>query len=227
MKKLILIALTLMSAVSGRAVVPDWAGFDRYAESNREVAAAPAEQRRVVFLGNSITDFWPSTHPEFFSANGYVGRGISGQTTYRFLSRFREDVVNLHPRILVLNGATNDIAENSHPYDADRTFGNIQSMVEIARANGIKVVLTSVLPAAKFPWNPEVANVPEKIVALNARLAEYAKANRIPFVDYYSSLLDADGRSLDPRYSEDGVHPNAAGYSVMEKLIKAQLDKMK
>ena len=225
MKSMILAALALTVTATMQATVPDWADFSRYEKSNEEVAAAPADSRRVVFFGNSITDFWPSTHPAFFSENGFIGRGISGQSTYQFLSRFREDVVNLHPEIVVINAATNDIAENTHSYDADRTFGNIISMVEIARANGIRVVLTTTLPASAFNWNPAVTDAPEKIAALNARLAEYAAENKLDFVDYHSALLAADGRSLDPRYSSDGVHPNADGYAVMEELVMKVIGK--
>ncbi|MDE6097554.1 MAG: SGNH/GDSL hydrolase family protein [Muribaculaceae bacterium] len=219
MKNTLLMALAIMAAGTVSAQKTDWANFSRYEQSNTEIAAAPAQVRRVVFFGNSITDAWPSVRPQFFSGNGFVGRGISGQTTYQFLSRFRDDVINLHPEYVVINAATNDIAENTHPYNADRTFGNIVSMVELAKANGIEPVLTTTLPAAAFYWNPEIKDAPEKIAALNARLAEYARTNGIPFVDYHSALLGADGRGLDPRFSEDGVHPNADGYSVMEKLI--------
>lgn len=204
----------------------DWADFARYEKDNAALAALPIPEGRVVFMGNSITDFWPDHHPEFFSENGFVGRGISGQTSYQFLSRFREDVINLHPAVVVINAATNDIAENTHPYNPDRTFGNIVSMVELAQANGIKVVLSTTLPAGSFGWNPAIKDGPEKISALNQRLRTYAEEHGIPFADYYSHLLAPDGRSLDKRYSEDGVHPNSAGYEVMEGVIMDVLGKL-
>ncbi len=197
----------------------DWARFDRYAEANKEIMANPDNKRRVVFFGNSITQFWASKRPDFFKENEFIGRGIAGQTTYQFLSRFREDVVNLRPRLVVINAATNDIAENSHPYDEERTMGNIKSMVEIARANNIRVILTSTLPASQFSWNKDITDAPEKIAHLNELIAAYAKAEKITYVDYHTAMLDEDGRSLSRRYTDDGVHPTEAGYEVMEALI--------
>lgn len=224
MKRRIFITLALAGALlAAKAERKDWADFARYEKANAELLAQPADPNRVVFLGNSITDGWPTAHPEFFSKNGYVGRGISGQTSYQFLSRFREDVINLKPKIVVINVATNDIAENSHPYDPDRTFGNVMSMVELAEANGIQVVLTTTLPAAGFRWRKEITDAPEKITALNARLKAYADSKGIPFADYYSALVAPDGRALDARYSEDGVHPNSAGYDIMEGVITSVL----
>lgn len=220
MRRRIFVTLALAGALlTANAQKKDWAQFGRYEQANAELLAQPADSNRVVFLGNSITDGWPKAHPEFFSKNGYVGRGISGQTSYQFLSRFREDVINLKPKIVVINVATNDIAENSHPYDADRTLGNVMSMVELAEANGIRVVLTTTLPAAAFGWNKTISDAPEKIATFNARLKAYADSKGIPFADYYSKLLAPDGRSLDARYSEDGVHPNSTGYEVMEGVI--------
>ena len=196
----------------------DWAEFSRYEADNKALLAS-GQPIRALFFGNSITDSWASMRPGFFKGNGFVGRGISGQTTYQFLSRFREDVINLHPRIVVINGATNDIAENSHPYSEERTIGNIRSMIELARANGIGVILTSTLPAAGFKWNRTVTDAPEKIKALNDKLKAMAEEYDIPYVDYHSLLLDSDGRSLRPDLSPDGVHPNITGYAIMEEAI--------
>lgn len=120
------------------------------------------KEKRVVFLGNSITEGWVRTHPDFFKTNGYIGRGISGQTSYQFLLRFREDVINLSPALVVINAGTNDVAENTNPYNEDYTFGNIVSMVELAKVNKIKVILTSVLPAAAFKWRMEIKDAPQK-----------------------------------------------------------------
>lgn len=211
------ISLILPFSISG--LKPDWAQFDRYGEDNRRLREMPADSTRVVFFGNSITDSWATMRPEFFKDNGFTGRGISGQTTYQFLSRFREDVINLNPRVVVLNGATNDIAENTHPYLEERTIGNIRSMIELARANGIEVILTSTLPAAGFKWNRNVTDAPEKIESLNSRLKELAKEYEIPYLDYHTLLLDSDGRSFRADLSPDGVHPNAAGYEIMEKAV--------
>lgn len=217
-------ALSIAPAASGRQ--NDWANFDRYAKSNREIVSSPDTGRRVVFMGNSITDNWASMRPAFFSDNGFIGRGISGQSSYQFLSRFRADVINLRPKVVVINAATNDIAENTHAYDEDMTFGNIVSMVELARANKIKVILTTTLPAAAFNWNPAITDGPQKIKSLNKRLAEYAKKNKIPFVDYYTLLVGEDGNTLPKKYSNDGVHPTEAGYEVMEAAILPVIRKM-
>ena len=201
------------------AAASDVADFARYENANKRIASQPNSGTRVVFLGNSITDFWVGNSPDFFSLNDFIGRGISGQTTYQFQMRFREDVINLHPAAVVINGGTNDVAENMYPYNPDRTFGNIVSMVELARANNIKVILASVLPAASFNWNPSIKDAPDKIEALNSRIREYAEANSIPYVDYYSEMVYGAARALNPAYTTDGVHPNAAGYAVMESVV--------
>lgn len=204
----------------------DWAQFDRYAKANEEIKALADNSRLVIFLGNSITDFWPVKDAAFFADNGFVGRGISGQTSYQFLSRFRSDVIDLKPKLVVINVATNDVAENTHKYNEDLTFGNIASMVELARANGISVILTATLPAKGFSWNRTVTDAPEKIKRLNSRLAAYAASQGIPFVDYYSSMLAPDGKSLNQAYTNDGVHPTLEGYKVMEALILPEIRKI-
>lgn len=225
-KKLTLLLFSLF-ALTGVAQKTDWAQFQRYAADNARLCEGK-EKIEALFFGNSITDSWATMRPEFFSTNNFLGRGISGQSTYQFLSRFREDVVRLRPRVVVINGGTNDIAENTHPYSEEKTFGNIVSMVEIAQANDIKVVLTSVLPAAGFKWNRAVTDAPEKIKKLNQRLQAYAVEHDIPFVDYHSILLASDGRSMKSKYTKDGVHPNEAGYLLMEEavipVIKKTLD---
>jgi len=182
---------------------------------------APAEgQPRVVLMGDSITEIWPDRHPVFFEETGFIGRGISGQVSAQMLVRFRQDVIDLHPDIVVINAGTNDVAENQGPYDENFTLGNIISMTELAQANGIAVVLTSVLPAAGFRWRPALTDAADKIAALNARIRAYAAGQGIPYVDYYSSLVvDDPSRALNPAYSNDGVHPVAAGYEVMEPLL--------
>ena len=162
----------------------------------------------------------------FFEKNGYVGRGISGQTSSHFLLRFREDVIKLAPALVVINAGTNDIAENAGAYNEEYTFGNIVSMVELARANKIKVILTSVLPAAAFGWNPSVKDAPQKIMQLNARIRKYAQENKIPYVDYDSEMVEGDNKALNSSYTRDGVHPTLEGYKVMEALIKKAIDKV-
>ena len=203
----------------------DWARLGRYAKANKELPAPAKKEKRVVFMGNSITEGWVKIRPDFFEENGYIGRGISGQTSYQFVVRFRPDVINLKPKLVVINAGTNDVAENTGPFDLQTTFGNIVSMVELAKANKIKVILTSVLPAAKFGWNKSIKDAPAKIEALNALIKEYAKKNKIPYVDYYTPMVTGADRALNPAYSKDGVHPTEAGYEVMEALIKPAIDK--
>ena len=203
----------------------NWGGMNRYAQANKELPLPAKGEKRVVFMGNSITEGWASQHPGFFKENNYIGRGISGQTSYQFLLRFRQDVINLKPALVVINAGTNDVAENAGPYNEDYTMGNIISMVQLAQANGIKVILTSVLPAARFGWRPEVTGAAGKIAALNSRIKAYAKKHRIPYVDYYKEMVTGEDRALNPAYSNDGVHPTGDGYLVMERLIKQAIDK--
>ena len=203
----------------------DWANFKRYAKANKELPAPAKKEKRVVFMGNSITEGWISNRPEFFTENNYVGRGISGQTSYQFVVRFREDVINLQPKLVVINAGTNDAAENTGPYNEDITFGNIVSMVQLAQANKIKVILTSVLPASEFGWNKNITDAADRIAGLNARIEAYAKANKIPYVDYYKEMVSGPERSLNPAYTKDGVHPTKEGYAVMEALIKPAIEK--
>lgn len=198
-----------------------WTGIDRYAAQNDSLLAAPADTERVVLLGNSITDFWPTRSPEFFKKHpNLVGRGISGQTSYQMLVRFREDVVRLRPKTVVINCGTNDIAENRKiPYIEDNTMGNIVSMVEIAKANGIGVVLSSVLPSKCMFWAPEKTNVADKVASLNARIKAYAQAQGLVYADYYSKLVYGEERELNPACTKDGVHPTADGYKIMEEEL--------
>ena len=215
-----------LSQTTAQEKNPDWARLSRYAKENAELPPPVKGEKRVVFMGNSITEGWVRAHPDFFKSHGYVGRGISGQTSYQFIVRFRPDVINLLPSLVVINAATNDIAENTGAYNEDITFGNIVSMVELAKVHKIKVILTTTLPAAAFRWNPAIKDAPQKIKSLNKRVEAYAKANKIPYVDYYSHLLATDGESLDARYTNDGVHPTPAGYDIMEALIQKEIEKI-
>ena len=221
-KRFLLVASCICAATTlfAQTEKGDWAQFGRYAEANKRVEI-PAN---VVFMGNSITENWVRFHPEFFKNNGYVGRGIGGQTSYQFLLRFREDVIQLRPKLVVINAGTNDIAENTGTYHEDYTFGNIVSMVELAQANHIKVILTSVLPATSFEWNPTIKEVASKIAKLNMRIAHYAQKHHILYVDYYTEMIWGDSKELNPAYTKDGVHPTLDGYIIMEKLIKNAIE---
>ncbi|MDE5941514.1 MAG: SGNH/GDSL hydrolase family protein [Muribaculaceae bacterium] len=222
----ILLGAAAAVALSALAHGDDWANFRRYEKANAEVIDQPLEKRAVVFLGNSITENWARIHPEFFTSHGFVPRGISGQTSYQFLLRFRDDVISLHPSVVVINAGTNDVAENNHTYNEDRTFGNIVSMVELAQANGIKPVLSTVLPALVFGWRPEISDAPQKIKSLNKRLRAYAAAREIPFVDYYTPMALKETGALNPSMTDDGVHPTAMGYDVMEVAVLEVLSAM-
>lgn len=219
------IAVCAVSAVAQPQVVES-VQFGRYADDNTKLPPLRAGEKRVVFIGNSITECWQNERPEFFKSNGYVGRGIGGQTSYNLLLRFRADALNLKPTVIVLGIGGNDIASGDEWYDEDRTFGNVVSMVELARANGVKIVLTSLLPAATYPWNPAATGVPDKIDSLNRRISAYAKANKIPYADYYTPLVHPGDRALPVTFSDDGVHPTASGYAIMEPVIQSILKKM-
>lgn len=207
----------------------EFANWKRYADANKSLSAPAKGEKRVVLMGNSITDAWPNMRPAFFRDNNLIGRGISGQTSYQFLLRFREDVINLHPTVVVINYGTNDIAENTGPYDEDKTFGNVCTMVELARYHKAKVILTSCLPAGGFGWRPSITDAMQKVRSLNERVKAYAKANKIPFVDYFSAMVSADGTEMNPDLARDkpGIHPNEEGYKVMESLLLPVIKKVR
>ena len=193
----------------------DWAGFDRYREANR-TAKQGAE---AVFMGNSITEGWARMRPGFFADNGYIGRGISGQTSAEMLARFRPDVIELAPKAVVILAGTNDIAQNNGPIELENVMDNIASMCELARLHNIRVLLCSVLPAAAFPWREGIEPA-DSIIRLNAMIEAYARENGIEYVDSHSRMKDG---GLPPEYSKDGVHPNPEGYRVMEGIIASYL----
>lgn len=227
MKKtfLFILFLSFFSLFSYSQKFNEMINLKRYEKANSELKEPAKKEKRVVFIGNSITDGWASQRPEFFSQNNYIGRGIGGQTSPQLLSRFREDVINLKPKAVLINIGTNDVAENTGPYDPEFTLGNIKSMAELAKANGIKVILSSVTPAGSYRWRPEIENVVEKIKALNEGIKAYAKANKFAYVDYFSEMCDEKG-ALRSDLGEDGVHPNAEGYAIMERIAKKVIDKV-
>ena len=229
--KIKILAATAMfvAALSAQAQKHDFANWNRYAKANQELGAPQKGEKRVVLMGNSITDGWPGTHPEFFKDNNLIGRGISGQTSYQFLLRFREDVINLQPKVVVINYGTNDIAENTGEYNEDLTYGNVLSMVELARFHKCKVILTSCLPAGGFGWRPSVTDGMDKIRSLNARVKAYAEANKIPYVDYYKAMVNDEDTAMRAELAKDnpGVHPNSEGYKVMESLLLPVIQKLR
>lgn len=200
----------------------DYAQLSRYKEANAEIPPRKKGEKRVVFLGNSITEAWVRDVPDFFERHPFIGRGISGQTSTQLLLRFRQDVVELDPNLVVLHIGTNDVAENTGPYDAEFTMSNIISMVEIAQANGIKVILASVLPATKFEWNRALGDRSAMIVDLNERIKSYAEKEGIPYVDYHTAMKN-EQNGMDSDIAADGVHPSLKGYVIMEELILTAL----
>jgi lysophospholipase L1-like esterase len=201
----------------------DWADLNRYKEENLKLGLPAPEENRVVFMGNSITQGWGEVDPDFFVNKPYINRGISGQTTPQMLVRFRPDVVQLKPKVVVILAGTNDIAGNTGPSTLEMIEDNIASMVEIAKANNIKVVLCSVLPAYDYPWKPGLEPA-QKIGALNKWIKDYAEKNEIIYVDYFTPMAD-ERNGIKKEYSEDGVHPNLTGYEVMEPLVEKAIEK--
>jgi len=204
----------------------DWAYLAKFRDADKELAPPAAGELRVVFLGDSITEGWgmkaTSTSPargEFFPGKPYINRGISGQTTPQMLVRFRQDVIDLKPKVVVLLAGINDIAENTGKMSLGEIEGNILSMSELARASEIHPVLCSVLPASDFPWHKGMEPAP-KVRALNAWIKEYAAKNGFVYVDYYSSMANREGGMKDG-LSLDGVYPNKTGYDIMAPLAEA------
>jgi len=196
----------------------DWANLARYREANAALGAPAPGEQRVVFMGNSITQGWAQHFPAMFPGKPYIGRGISGQTTPQMLVRFRQDVIALRPAVVVILAGTNDIAGNTGPSTLEMIEDNIASMTDLALANGVRVVLSSVLPVFDYPWKPGLEPAP-KIVALNAWIRNHAASRGAVYLDYHSVMSDAR-QGLRAEYSGDGVHPNEAGYRVMAPLAE-------
>lgn len=201
----------------------DWPNLTKYKKANDTLSAPANGEKRVVFMGNSITEGWKDHQPEFFTNKSFINRGIGGQTTPQMLIRFRQDVVNLKPRVVVILAGTNDIAGNTGPSTLQMIYDNIVSMAEIAQANGIKVIISSVLPAFDYPWKPGL-DPATKIPALNKMLSNYAEEKRLIYLDYFSAMTD-DKNGLRKELTYDGVHPNRAGYEVMAPLAQKAIDK--
>lgn len=219
--KLTLTVLFLIFISSSYA--QDWANTARFKEQNSKLSPPAKGEKRVVFMGNSITEGWINTCPEFFAGKSYINRGISGQTTPQMLVRFRQDVINLKPALVVILAGTNDIAGNTGPSTLEMILDNLISMCELAKANKIEVVLSSVLPAFDYPWKPGLEPAP-KIIKLNEMIKNYADKNKIVYLDYHSAMVD-ERQGLKKELSGDGVHPNKAGYDIMAPLAEAAIKK--
>lgn len=211
-----------------RKILQDWANLGRYQLEDERIQPVSPGENRVVFMGDSITDGWGRKYGKWFPAKPYINRGISGQTTPQMLIRFRPDVIALHPRAVVILAGTNDIAGNTGPMTLEEIEGNLMSMAELAKANGIRVVMSSVMPVSDYIRPQTDRRPPEKIIALNTWMKRYAAENGHVYLDYYSAMLD-DQKLFKKELTYDGLHPNDAGYEVMgplaEQAIAAALAK--
>lgn len=223
MQKTIL-CLSIVFLTVSTVLAQDWAQLKRYADENTKLGTPMEKEKRIVFMGNSITEAWSAMYPEFFADKPYINRGISGQTTPQMLVRFRQDVIQLKPYAVVILAGTNDIAGNTGPAELPEIAGNIFSMAELARSNGIKVLLCSVLPAADYPWRPGLKPA-GKIAKLNAMLKDYAMQHNIIWVDFYTCMNNGSG-GLKAEFTYDGVHPNLEGYKVMSKIVEESFQKL-
>lgn len=213
-------AMMLLAArVEGQAAPnTDWPALGRYRQANAALAAPAANESRVVFMGNSITEGWAPLFATAFPGKPYIGRGISGQTTPQMLLRFRQDVIALKPKVVVILGGTNDIAGNTGPSTLEMIEDNLASMTELAQANGVRVVLASVLPVFDYPWRKGLEPA-QKIIALNAWMKSYAARVGAVYCDFHGAMAD-DRQGMRAELSGDGVHPNAAGYAIMAPIVE-------
>ena len=200
----------------------DWPDLNRFRKQNKSLGLPAQGEQRVVFMGNSITEGWPNKDPEFFENPNYINRGIGGQTTPQMLLRFRADVIDLKPKAVVILAGTNDIAGNTGPMTLEEIRDNIISMAELAKANNIQVIISSVLPAFDYVWRPGLEpNI--KIPKLNAMLKDYAENNGFLYLDYFTAMAD-DRNGLPKELAEDGVHPTKEGYMIMKKLAEEAIN---
>lgn len=205
-------------------VLQDWAELARYREDNSKLNPPQGGEQRVVFMGDSITDGWGrSQGSRFFPGKPYVNRGISGQTTPQMLIRFRPDVIAIQPKAVLILAGTNDIAGNTGPETLDQIEGNLESMAQLAKANGIRVILASVMPVCDYIKLQTAHRPPEKILALNTWIKDYCARNGCVYLDYYSAMVDSKGM-LKQELTYDGLHPNKAGYEVMTPLAQKAID---
>lgn len=199
----------------------DWANLTAYRDANARLAPPVRDENRVVFYGDSITESWARYFATMFPGKPYIGRGIGGQTTPQLVARFNQDVVALKPKVVVILGGTNDIAGYAGPSTIETIEHNLRSMAETAKAQGIRVVLSSVLPVYDYGWSPGLEPAP-KIIALNTWMKDYAAKNGAVYLDYHSAMSDSRGGMRDG-LSSDGVHPTEAGYRVMAPLAAAAI----
>lgn len=210
-------SLGISQAIQGQ----DWPNLAKFQEANTALQEPTADEDRVVFMGNSITIGWINSRPAFFEGKPWINRGISGQTTPQMLIRFRQDVIALKPKVVVILAGTNDVAGNTGPSTLKMIVDNIKGMAELADANGIKVILSSTLPVFDYPWKPGLKPA-LKIIELNKMMQAYCKEKGHIYLDYFSAMAD-DRNGLPKKYANDEVHPTKEGYAVMEPLVEAAI----
>jgi lysophospholipase L1-like esterase len=218
----VLLALTVATGANAQSAT-DWPNLQKFREANAKLSPPVKNENRVVFLGNSITEGWAPYFATMFPGKPYIGRGIGGQTTPQMLLRFRQDVIALKPKVVVILAGTNDIAGNTGPSTLEMIEDNLASMAELAKANRIQVVLSSVLPVWDYPWKPGLEPAP-KIIALNKWIKEYAREHGAVYLDYHSAMADARG-GMRAELASDGVHPNEAGYRLMTPLAERAIQR--
>ena len=195
----------------------DWFGFNRYQADNERIISS-GNYPEVVFMGNSITDNWAYYHPDFFASHNFCGRGIGGQTSAQMLVRFTADVINLKPKAVVIMTGTNDVAHNDYWVEPKGVIEIIVAMCNLAKANDIVPIISSIPPCLEFPWRMEIKNPGQAIVDLNKSLKDYADANGIVYVDYHSALAD-ENLGFPKTLSQDGCHPDPDTYFIMEDMV--------
>ncbi len=196
----------------------DWASLSKFAHANKQLFPLNPKENRVVFMGNSITEGWINMLPGFFNGRPYINRGIGGQTTPQMLIRFRQDVINLKPAVVVILAGTNDIAGNTGPTTIEIIFENLISMAELANVHNIQVVISSILPVYDYPWKTGLQPA-NKIIELNKKLKEWCWQHRAVYLDYFNEMVD-ERNGLKASLTNDGVHPTVAGYKIMEPLVE-------
>lgn len=216
-----MIGMLAALGLTNSAKAQDWANLKQFQEANAALETPTSNEDRVVFMGNSITIGWINSRPEFFEGKPWINRGIGGQTTPQMLIRFRQDVIDLKPKVVVILAGTNDIAGNTGPSTLQMIVDNIKGMAEMAHANGIKVILSSTLPAYDYPWKPGLEPAP-KIMKLNEMMKAYCDEKGHVYLDYFSAMVD-DRNGLPKKYASDEVHPTKEGYAVMEPLVEAAI----
>jgi len=202
----------------------DWANISKYQKENELIGLPKKGEKRVVFLGSSIFEFWKQKDPEYFSSHFYVDRGISGQISPQLLIRFRQDVINLKPKAVIILAGSNDLAGSKGHVDNETILNNVKSMAELARKNHIKVILCKYLPVYEYPWNKALKGAADQIISLNEAIVAYANENNFTILDYFTPLVD-ERNGQKAEFTTDGVHPNIAGYKVMEVVTDEAIRK--